>query len=263
MLYHGVPGHLRRPIGDWFLDWLGRHEDDLPLVLCLKLQLTPNYGQDYAGHLYGIVGGSNADGALDVIDAALRLAPFPDEGLVHELEFLLEQGGSAYAVLLPGGDSQPRLVDRVSSAVVDARDEAMDSASQAGRLNAARRLRSAWLSAYGRSPNPSAAVAEAIRAVEAAAIPVVCPDQAEASLGHVIGQLRQPARYRSVIVDQAGDDDVTPVVGMLSMLWRAHRDRHEGVEPAEVVSQEAAQACVHLATTLVQWFVAGVVRRRE
>jgi hypothetical protein len=52
------------------------------------------------------------------------------------------------------------------------------------------------------------------------------------------------------------------VIEMLWLLERGQTDRHGGIDPTRHISQEAAEAAVHLATTLVQWFSAGHIRRR-
>jgi hypothetical protein len=48
---------------------------------------------------------------------------------------------------------------------------------------------------------------------------------------------------------------------MLEALWVGQSDRHGGNLPPVPVTTEAAQAAVLMATTLVQWFQSGAVRR--
>lgn len=63
---------------------------------------------------------------------------------------------------------------------------------------------------------------------------------------------REDSRYPSADV----------LIGMIRMLWHGQHDRHGGQPsaPGNVSEQEAIVA-VGLATTLVQWFDAGVVKR--
>jgi hypothetical protein len=126
-------------------------------------------------------------------------------------------------------------------------------------------LASAWQLAFGRSPNPSESYNKAIKAVEAAAIPVVSPNNSSATLGSVIRDMRSaPHKWRFVLesgVRAPADHnpELSPldvVIAMTDLLWRNHSDRHgvpEGV-PASPISQAQAEAAVHLAVTLVHIF---------
>jgi hypothetical protein len=100
------------------------------------------------------------------------------------------------------------------------------------------------------------------KAVEAAAIPVVSPANAKATLGTVIRDLEnQQARWRLAVAAPSGTDPIAPLLGMLRLLWQGQTDRHGSGGPTVAPSAEAAAAAVHLAATLVQWFRAGVVSR--
>jgi hypothetical protein len=101
-------------------------------------------------------------------------------------------------------------------------------------------------------------------AVEAVAVPAIVPNQADATLGHVYGQLtKQGQLYELVILDGDGNPaSVKPVSDLIGLLWRGHTDRHEGNIRAIPATQEAAAMAVHTAATLVQWFASGAVRRK-
>jgi len=49
---------------------------------------------------------------------------------------------------------------------------------------------------------------------------------------------------------------------MIALLWEGHRDRHAGGPTTALITQPAAEAAVHLAAVLVQWFSSGAVRRK-
>lgn len=67
--------------------------------------------------------------------------------------------------------------------------------------NASGHLGKAWAAAFDQEPNPSTAYSEAIKAVEAAAIPVVLPNDPLATLGKVVGELRaNPAEVRGGVL---------------------------------------------------------------
>jgi hypothetical protein len=147
--------------------------------------------------------------------------------------------------------------------VTAAAQKAASVAALAQRDAAAIRLRSAWHAIYALHPDPPKAYSEAILAVEAAAIPVVVPNQAGATLGHVLGQLdRQGHLCEVAIIDKTGAPGSSAAVTQLvRLLWEGHTDRHEGDASAVPVNQEAAEMAVHLAAMLVHWFTSGTIRR--
>ena len=117
--------------------------------------------------------------------------------------------------------------------------------------SAAESLRTAWSNVYGRTPQYSAGYAEAIKAVVSAAAPVVTPNDLKAQLGKIAGELQtQSASYRFTIARAPIDT----VVAMMRSLELGQTDRHGGVQPTTPVTQEGAEAALHLAVVLVQWF---------
>lgn len=192
---------------------------------------------------------------LRVADYVLSLGRPGDEPDL--LEEVLRQSGSRWTVGTRAG--KPGLVRRVPEGAQVNAEFVMASAGQAGA-----RLRQAWERAFGVSPDPTGAYALAVRAVEDAAVPVVVPKQENATLGHVIGQLRHDDDW-SLPLTREHDEAPTreTVVRMCQALFKGHHDRHGGVPGApETVSQEEAEAAVTLAVPLVQWFASGQVARR-
>jgi hypothetical protein len=185
---------------------------------------------------------------LDMIDAAL--ADGVEEKDANELERLLTDGGSAWRV----ADDSNSLQRRVNPSAIEAFRTLAEGV-------AATHLSVAWAAAYGRNPIPSRAYSEAIKAVEAATIPVVLPRDRMATLGKVIGELRHhPERWRLAVRTPEGGTDISTLLAMLRLLWEGQTDRH-GTSTAPVpVTAEAAESAVHLAVTLVQWFHSGAVR---
>lgn len=131
-----------------------------------------------------------------------------------------------------------------------------------GAPAAASHLAGAWNHAFGRNPDPGRAYSEAIKAVEAAAIPVVSPNNTRATLGTVIAQLRNaPQKWQVVMTREASTSTtgamapIEVVTNMADLLWRNQTDRHAPVQP---VTQQQAEMAVHLALTLVQIFAQSV-----
>ena len=99
----------------------------------------------------------------------------------------------------------------------------------AGQSNAATHLRSAWHHAYKRNPDPSKAYSDAIKAVEAAARPVVSPKDRLATLGKMIGVMKAtPQKWGTVI---GAPDDADTVRMMMNTIWKGQTDRHGTPDP--------------------------------
>jgi hypothetical protein len=177
-----------------------------------------------------------------------------------ELENLLREGRSVWKV----SDNEDALERRQDATVTSAAHHATETARSVGRPASAIRLEEAWSAAYGLHPEPSKAFSRAILAVEAIAVPAIVPNKADATLGHVLGQLRNQGHlYELAIVDKTGaPSSVEALTVLVGLLWEGHTDRHEGNRPALPITQEAAEMAVHAAAMLVQWFSSGAIRRK-
>jgi hypothetical protein len=200
--------------------------------------------------------GEGGDQALDILDCLLMLSAswrwVNARTAWESLDEMLATGGSAWKVGYDP-DGRPCLQRRV--------DETSEMAAKAAMSkpgNAASHLRAAWHKVYGRSPDASAAYREAVRAIEAAAKPVVTPNDSIATLGKMITAMRdKPSKWTTEL------GSVTVVADMMGELWTSQLDRH-GTDDESVplsVSAAQAEAALHLAVTLVQWFQGGAVRR--
>lgn len=172
------------------------------------------------------------------------------------LQAILIEAGAAYAVGTRGG--RPGLVKRMPDGVVDA----ANATFQHG--NAGQRLATAWEAAFGVDPDPEAAYSRAIKAVEDAAIPVVSPNNASATLGTVIAAMRSGGKYSLPNLREHKDAPTHDVLlSMMQMLWTGQHDRHGGPSavPVPNVTQAEAEAAVMLAVTLVGWFETGKVQK--
>lgn len=199
------------------------------------------------------------DFCLDVVDLLLRdLSWQADRQKVVQLAKIMLESGSAYQVSARGeGVFGFELQRRVSETVAASAEKAF----QAGRPGD--HLRMAWRATYGRSPNANEAYDQAVRAVEAAAQPIVSPSNPKATLGTIITALRdKPAKWQVVLDTPGGFDEVGVVQVMAELLWKGHTTRHGTADPAAPIvhTQEQAEAAVHLAVLLVQWFTSGTIR---
>lgn len=172
------------------------------------------------------------------------------------LDAILAEGGSAWTVAESDG-----------AYALERRLGAVTAAAASGVMAVADRpsdhLKIAWTKAFGRSPDPSTSYLEAVKAVEAAVKPVISPNDEQATLGRMIGQMRaEVARYATVF-DHERFSASEGVLAMMEVLWKSQHDRH-GTDNEDTpihVDQPAAEAAVHLAVTLVEWFRSEAVLR--
>ncbi|MEW2557195.1 hypothetical protein AB0957_36575 [Streptomyces zhihengii] len=269
--FDGVPDHLVVPLQEWVAYALGAEglgdvydEDAVERTLCLRLRMVP---------LQNVVGGVGSKYYRALIEAVgLRLLDVVDEVLAYKVERglnddaaisllinILDEAGSAYRVAWIGDG----LEVRVAPAVRDAVHQTMaDAAARSTAGSAADHLGAAWQAAYGRSPDPVRAYSEAIKAVEAAAHAVVQPNNAKATLGTMLGEIRNARhKFGSAIPVPAAGDPIAAAEAMMRALWEGQTSRHGGQNGTVPETLDSARAGVHLAATLVQWFVSGAVAR--
>jgi hypothetical protein len=211
------------------------------------------YSSSYIRPLAGAVGAQ----LLDVVDEVLRL-PSVEEWKVEHLRNILDDAGSAYRVNEAGNGLEERVTPAVRDAV---RQTIADAAARSSAGSAADHLATAWQAAYGRGPDPVRAYSEAIKAVECAAHAVIQPNHAKATLGTMLGEIKNARHKFSAAIPSPTADSIVPAEAMMRALWDGQTSRH-GAQTATVPETlEAARAGVHLAATLVQWFVSGAVVR--
>lgn len=256
-LREDVTPHLREAVQYWLEGVFGYRSSEgmrVPLMLRvasttgLPVQRTWN-DSDLMKSIFEQCDAS-PDLYLDVIDALLHFGVGSETG---SLRNLLEDGRSMWT-LSPDGNALQRRVDPTAEASL------VEGVAEGGV--AAEELAQAWEKAYGRRPDPSDAWDHAIKAVEAALVPIVCPRQDKPQLGHVLGQLsRQGDQWELVLPGGDGSHSVEPLVKMLQLLW-PNPDRHGSASERRSPSPEEAEAVVHLAVTIVHWGRQGVLRAR-
>jgi hypothetical protein len=137
----------------------------------------------------------------------------------------------------------------------------VEDAPRAGTL-----IAEAWRHVYGLHPNPSIGYREAVRAVEVAACPAIIPDDTGATLGKAIAALRNapPGKYVTVFTE-GGARPLEAVQKLMELVWKNQFDRHGTADESVplTVSQGEAEAALHAAITLVQWFQRGFVRMQS
>ncbi|WP_144420329.1 MULTISPECIES: hypothetical protein [Micromonospora] len=281
-LFEGVPAHLEMPLAEWARSYLLLDRPgDLAGRVALRLRLALS-GRGVAAEEL-VTATTRTDQLLDVVDTALHL----DEGLRWDIE-VAGPVPTSYAGIAdwvpeyewPETSKQALEAERLNQILTDAGsayefswnerclvrrvDKTVSEAAQSvtsGRREAGRHLATAWTSAYGLNPDPSKAYDEAVRAVEAAAIPVVLPKGRLETLGKVRAHLRDAGSKWELAIKGNNQGAVDPVVAMIGLLWDGHA-RHAGSPSPRRHDQDEARMAIHLAVTLVQWFATGAVRRR-
>ncbi|MCB0873702.1 MAG: hypothetical protein KDC36_10025 [Thermoleophilia bacterium] len=256
----GIPEYLLAPLWAWIGRFLmvpyGGVDESRLLEVQAVLRLAPPLKWSSAGSALGdlqnrIFGGDQELG-LDVIDYLLQQST--DERDHADLEEILIRGGSVWQVRRKD-DWTARLTRRVLEPTAEAIAMIRSDSERAHS-----HLRASWSELVGRHPNPSTAYREAVRAVEAAAKPIVSPADGRATLGRMIGEMgAKPAKWHFVV----NEGDITPVVSMCKAIWSSQLDRH-GTDDDSVplsVSQEQADAAFHTALALVRMFTGGLVSR--
>jgi hypothetical protein len=113
---------------------------------------------------------------------------------------------------------------------------------------------------------PDKSFDESIKAVEAAAIPVVTPADPGATLGTIISALSdKPDKWTVALEPKDGLDSVAELTRMRRLLWKSHKTQHgeAGTGPPKTMSPMEAEAALYLASTLVHWFASGIVAQNR
>lgn len=256
-LYEGVPRHLITPLREW----LKRSTTDDVLSRAIVRLRLPVEERDY---LYLHISPPDLLEVADyVLHAGVGYSKKSGRELRDELARLLLDGGSAYQIN-DQGTGLERRVEQTQS------EKIREVVGSAGRSPSAAHLTAAWAAIYGLRPNPSLAYSEAIKAVEAAAQPVVEPKNAKATLGTMLGAMRgghNAGKWTVALGGPQGPTDLSTVVAMCQTLWSGQTTRHGSGRPARPETRDEAEAAVHLAALLVSWFTTGKVtvanRRRS
>ncbi|MGO4689468.1 hypothetical protein [Glaciibacter sp. 2TAF33] len=174
---------------------------------------------------------------------------------VTDLEWHLDTAMSGVRVVSDAGVY--RLGRRLPEGVEEAAQIAVDGGSKVAGEHLAKALRHV----QSLEPDTSAAMTEAIKAVEAAAGPVVLPNSKRHRLSMIVQALKDKSDWTLVLErrDDGYPDHQAVLIGMIETLVFAQRDRHAG-GPS---SPQQAMAHAMLAATLVGWFSTGVVEMND
>ncbi|WP_242355956.1 hypothetical protein [Anaeromyxobacter sp. SG64] len=247
----GVPDWLAHILWSWFLDHALplRGGDYLPsalddLALRLQVDLGPRDNVDMRIQWLQSRTWSDRDLLLKALDWALGIRRVDS----RKLASILETAGSAWTV----APDQCGLSRRVLPEAHAVAANVVESGTNAGTL-----ISQAWRLIYGRDPNPTAGFDKTVRAVEAVACPIIVPKDKNATLGRAIGILknRPTGKFASVFRNARDTDPLDAVVQLMQLVWTNNYARHASDRSVPIdVSQSEAEAALHAAVTLVEWF---------
>lgn len=261
VLRDGIPASLRPALLTWLYHQLrdsSYNSTSTYLLNFVQSSLDLDFGYDpgstpLARDLVERIEALGTQVILRVVDLLLSeedysgSRPGPDD--LTELQMHFELNRSLFEVSHAQG--KYRLRRRIPDGTAQLAKEVIGVGGMAGKY-----LAKAWNLAYHLQPDPSAAMAEAIRAVEAACIPVVLPRDGAATLHKCIKTMRDQGDWELILTTSDGYPSHSKTLDlMLETLAKAQSDRHVGQAPTE----RQAQAHVQLASTLVSWFASGAV----
>lgn len=259
----GLPPYLAGPLISWlqrmFRDSYGAISRKRLEFLQLKFKLDPTldweFGVESAFQDLRERIDVDEEFGLDVIDFVLsHMRVYTDQydnpaELAGEAGQLFLLGGSAWEVN-SGDDGSYTLSRRAVGPV----KEALESISTSTRAH--QHLVKAWNHLAGRNPDVSAAYREAVKAVEAAAKPVVLPENDRATLGQMIAAIKDKGDKWTATLGTLDD-----VRRLMEIVWKAQLDRH-GTDDESIpfsVSAEEADAAFAICLNLSRLFAGGHV----
>lgn len=276
-LREGVPDGLARPLRGWIevvCSWLPSEVVERLGVL-LDLDLDSFWT---AGPLtQRLAAAPTNDKLLEVADAVLNslsthvpLYARPRKSLItskdkHEvremLQQLLDDARSVYQVREDHTGLERRVDPAAAELVAQA---AVAAQAKADSGSASKQLREASDAVRAMQPNAPLAYSLAIKAVESAAHAVIEPNNKKATLGTMLRVLETnvDAFEVEILAKDGGEGRITPVTGMMRMLWDGQTSRHGSKQPAREETRGEAEMAVQLASVLVLWFSAGSIRRK-
>jgi hypothetical protein len=180
---------------------------------------------------------------------------------LHDLQQLLDDAHSVYEVK-DNGSGLERRIGPTEGQMLDSAIKAAEIKSDAG--SAASQLREASDSVRAMHPDTKKAYGMAVTAVESAAHAVIEPNNRMATLGTMLRILdANPAAFEVEIAGRdRGKGPITPVTGIMRMLWEGQTSRHGSSQPTREETHEEAEMAVQVASLLVLWFSTGAVRRK-
>ena len=266
-LHDGIPDFLFPSVIDWTLErfFPGMQGIDQQMLLSLERRIRRALPPLAKHDLNALVREfqNDDDLLLDAIDFVLSQDSNYGEYASYstrELDGILEDAGSAYCV----GTDEDGNFELQFCQSEEMTELFQIEADQPGR--AAEHLRRAWSKCFHRDRDPNKACSEAVSAVEAAAKPVISPNNQRTTLGTLLRDMKPDSDKEPGYkweTDSEFDSSMETVFCMMQLVWNEGHYRHaDDTLPLEV-SQEAAEMTVQTAALLVNWFRSERIRLKQ
>ena len=223
--------HSSAPDGHWYEAALNEMELDLKLPISEGRDLLP----------------ACSDDELLLLNVINWMLEHPEHRSYEEVVAdILDRGGSAWQVVW--ADGAARLERRVVRALSELAHRVMAVGDVSGQ-----HLQNAWREAWGINGSANEAYDQAVKAVEAALVPLVSPKNGKATLGTIILEMTsKPERFKVRLEPRRGADATRAFIGQLEVLWQSHR-RHGEPNAVVQMSVDEARDAVSLAAQVVDW----------
>ena len=269
-LNEGIPDFLFPSLLDWAMEHYrrslsGKRMPDRQLILRLEVRVRRTLPRKAKSDLKELARVFHSDHALflSAIDFALQRMEYYtfEDRTPEELERILEEAASEYCVGTDE-DGHFQLQLRQSQKMIQLIQTEIDQPERA-----AEHLRRAWAKCFrvDPEPDPNAACSEAVSAVEAAAKPVISPNNDKTTLGSLIRDMKpdpdKEPGYK-LETDSEFDSSMETVFSMMQLVWNKGHYRHGDDSLPLEVTQESAEMTVQTAVLLVSWFRSGRIRLR-
>lgn len=238
--YEGVPTHLEQHLINWIREYV--NEQDAARI-CLQLRVT----QSTVYH----------------VESLLEYAYKDDESFLNVLDCILftsqsarTQGGKALReILILGGSVWSLRSDYCGLArrVSEELTKMVDSV-EAGDLIAKSYLLDAWKCLHKREPDYSLAYSLSIKALETLLIPITIPNDDEATLGKILGYLKNhPDNPKNAFSGEYLLKANLTLRTILTLIWKNQDDRHGTKYGVVEIDEKLAEFTVYSAIIISTW----------
>ena len=267
-LHDGVPPWMMRPLIRWLHSFvvvitdIGERYPNVDFIDGLEMNcrlLTPLSRDDPTTDLWNLIEKDPSFG-IRVIEYVIGTFFIVDDPPHHigndrlaQLEQILADSGSVWEVTAvddKGGFPGQKLLLLTRRDLAETKLAITDIRATSDRAGSF--LADAWKAVAAQEPKPGEAYDKAVKAIEAAAQPVISPNNTVATLGTIIRDMRtKPEKWTFAL------GDLETVIAVMDQVWTNHF-RH-GTQPRDDHTPEEADAAVHLALPLVWFFVGGLI----
>lgn len=269
-LHDGVPPWMLAPLARWLepilevTDDLGERYPNVEFIEGLEMNcrlLAPLNRRRPVADLVGLIEEDPSFGIriIEYVIGTFHIIRDPPHHVsnahLEPLVQILGDSGSVWEVsevdVRDGADGEKRLV-LTRRDLAETKLAITDIRAQSDRAGSF--LADAWKAVAARAPRPAEGYDKAVKAMEAAAQPVVLPNNSSATLGQIIAAMNDnPSKWTFAL------GDLETVVAMMRQVWTNHF-RH-GTQERDDHTLPEADAAVHLALTVVRFFVGGVIQQ--